>query len=414
MCRRTTLISSFRLQISSQPQKGVRFGVRNSQALTSNQSKKLSTTRPSTPHRYRPLVTCNPPARISPKTARHLATMAPSNARDRDILPDNVKPVNYDISLYDLEFGGTFTYQGTVSILSKIVKSSKEITLNSHQLKIHSAEVSLEHTKTQQSFKSTGISYDTVKQRVTITFADDLPVSDKALVAIKFQGTMNNDMAGFYRSKYKPTTTPAASVAKDDEWHYMFSTQFESCDARRAFPCFDEPNLKATFDFEIELPVDQVALSNMQEKAVKKGKEGFQVVSFERTPIMSTYLLAWAVGDFEYIEDFTKRKYNGKPLPVRVYTTRGLKSQAQYALEHAPQVIDYFSEIFDIDYPLPKSDLLAVHEFVSCLHSIVAQVPCYSDWTQIGLLKLLVDRFPSCIIYALQVIHHMPGHLLII
>ena len=298
-----------------------------------------------------------------------------SSDTDRDILSDNVKPINYDISLYDLEFGGTFTYQGTVSILSKIAKSTKEISLNSHQLKIHSVEVSLEHTKTQQSIKATDVSYDVTKQRATITFAEELPASEKALVIIKFQGTMNNDMAGFYRSKYKPTVAPAASVAKDDDWHYMFSTQFESCDARRAFPCFDEPNLKATFDFEIELPVDQVALSNMPEKAVKESKNGLQVVSFERTPIMSTYLLAWAVGDFEYVEDFTKRKYNGKTLPVRVYTTRGLKSQAQYALEHAPQVIDYFSEIFDIDYPLPKSDLLAVHEFVSCFYIFVTQNP---------------------------------------
>lgn len=123
--------------------------------------------------------------------------------------------------------------------------------------------------------------------------------------------------------------------------------------------------MKATFDFEIEIPEDQVALSNMPEKEVKEvqNKKGLKVVSFERTPVMSTYLLAWAVGDFEYIEDFTKRKYKGKALPVRVYTTRGLKSQAQYALDHAPQVIDYFSEIFAIDYPLPKADLLAVHEF---------------------------------------------------
>lgn len=148
----------------------------------------------------------------------------------------------------------------------------------------------------------------------------------------------------------------------------MFSTQFESCDARRAFPCFDEPNLKATFDFEIELPEDLVALSNMPEQSLRKqARSGFKIVGFERTPIMSTYLLAWAVGDFEYIEDFTKRKYNGKPLPVRVYTTRGLKNQAQWALDHAPQVIDYFSELFGIDYPLPKADLLAVHEFVSIL-----------------------------------------------
>src|SRR4051794_38733828 len=172
-------------------------------------------------------------------------------------------------------------------------------------------------------------------------------------------------MAGFYRSKYKPTVPAAASVPRDDEYHYMLSTQFESCDARRAFPCFDEPNLKATFDFDIEVPEHQTALSNMPEKEVKKGnKAGTKIVSFETTPIMSTYLLAWALGDFEYIEDFTRRKYNGKNLPVRIYTTRGLKGQAQYALDHTPQIIDYYSEIFGVDYPLPKCDLLAVHEFV--------------------------------------------------
>ena len=125
----------------------------------------------------------------------------------------------------------------------------------------------------------------------------------------------------------------------------MFSTQFESCDARRAFPCFDEPNLKATFDFAIEIPEDQVALSNMPEKEVKQGTEGRKVVVFDRTPLMSTYLLAWAFGDFEYVEDFTRRKYNGKHLPVRVYTTRGLKEQGRFGLENANQVVDYFSEV---------------------------------------------------------------------
>ncbi|CAG8957503.1 hypothetical protein HYFRA_00011485 [Hymenoscyphus fraxineus] len=291
--------------------------------------------------------------------ARYLATMPPSDVLDRDILPDNLKAINYAISIYDIELGGNFTYQGTVSILSNITKPSKEITLNTHQLKIHSAELTLG----EKSIKSTGTSYDTSKQRATLSFSDDLPVSDKALLVIKFEGIINNDMAGFYRSKYKPVVPPAPSVPKDGDEHVMFSTQFESCDARRAFPCFDEPNLKATFDFEIELPEDQVALSNMPEKSTKKSKNGFKVVSFDRTPVMSTYLLTWAVGDFEYIEDFTKRKYNGKNLPVRVYTTRGLKSQAQYALDHAPQIIDYFSDVFDIEYPLPKSDLLAVHEF---------------------------------------------------
>ena len=143
----------------------------------------------------------------------------------------------------------------------------------------------------------------------------------------------------------------------------MFSTQFEACDCRRALPCFDEPNLKATFDFEIEIPTGLTALSNMPEKASRPGKEGRTIHSFEKTPVMSTYLLAFAFGDFEYIEAFTERKYSGKQIPVRIYTTRGLKEQGAWGLEHSHKIIDYFSEIFEIDYPLPKADVLAVHEF---------------------------------------------------
>lgn len=71
------------------------------------------------------------------------------------------------------------------------------------------------------------------------------------------------------------------------------------------------------------------------------------------------------MGDFEYVEAMTQRKYQGKSIPVRVYTTRGLKDQARFALECAHRTVDYFSEIFEIEYPLPKADLLAVHEFVS-------------------------------------------------
>jgi aminopeptidase N len=291
--------------------------------------------------------------------------MTATSHSDRDILPDTVKPVHYDLSLYDIELGGAFSFQGTVKITAKVLESTKSIVLNSHQLKIHDSEVLVESSETQKPLESSDISYDAPRQRATIEFSEKIPASNTVVIVINFQGIMNNEMAGFYRSKYKPAATPAGSVAKDDEFHYMFSTQFESSDARRAFPCFDEPNLKATFNVKIELPEDQVTLSNMPVKAVETGKTGLHVVSFERTPVMSTYLLAWAVGDFEYIESFTKRKYKGQHLPVRVYTTKGLKEQGRFALEHAHQIVDYFSEIFKIDYPLPKADLLAVHEFVS-------------------------------------------------
>ncbi|RKF60679.1 Alanine/arginine aminopeptidase [Erysiphe neolycopersici] len=282
---------------------------------------------------------------------------------DRDILPNHVKPINYNLSLYDLELQGNFKYQGTVRILSTFVKSFKEITLNAHEIQLHSAEIHLELSETQQTFESVDISYDVSRQRVTIHFPVEIPKTERGTIVIRFQGKINNNMAGFYRSKYKPLVAPALSVPSDGDFHLMFSTQFESCDARRAFPCFDEPNLKASFEFEIEVPDDQIALSNMPEKSSKVEKKGFKAVSFERTPIMSTYLLAWAVGDFEFIEVFTERRYRNKPLPIRIYTTKGLKSQGQFTLELVPQIVDYYSDIFGIEYPLPKCDLLVVHEF---------------------------------------------------
>ncbi|ETS77466.1 hypothetical protein PFICI_11340 [Pestalotiopsis fici W106-1] len=281
---------------------------------------------------------------------------------DRDTLPENVKPSHYSLSISSLEFKD-WTYQGKVTIDVQIAEPTKDIIINAIELKLASAKLTLSQNKGTQEFSTANFAYNERQQRATLAFAEEIPASQKAHLEIEFEGILNHDMAGFYRSQYKPVVPAAKSVPRDDDFHYMFSTQFESCDARRAFPCFDEPRLKSTFDFEIEVPDDQVALSNMPVKSTTPSGEGRHVVAFERTPVMSTYLLAWAVGDFEYIEALTDRRYNGKQIPVRVYTTRGLKEQGRWALEHAPKTIDLFSESFGIDYPLPKSDLLAVHEF---------------------------------------------------
>lgn len=134
------------------------------------------------------------------------------------------------------------------------------------------------------------VTYDKKNERATIKLSEKLPTGE-AVLAITFVGTMNTAMSGFYRSKYKPATTPAAGTPKDGDHYYMFSTQFEACDARRAFPCFDEPNLKASFELEIEIPDDLVALSNMPERSSSKGsKSGLKKVLFEKTPAMSTYV----------------------------------------------------------------------------------------------------------------------------
>lgn len=138
--------------------------------------------------------------------------------------------------------------------------------------------------------KASEISYDKQSERASFKFSQDVPPSDVVL-SINFTGTMNSAMAGFYRSKYKPAIEPVADTPKEDDFYYMLSTQFESCDARRAFPCFDEPNLKSTFDFEIEVPKGQTALSNMPVKSERDGnKPELKFVTFERTPVMSTYV----------------------------------------------------------------------------------------------------------------------------
>ena len=237
----------------------------------------------------------------------------------------------------------------------EVKTSTSTISVNANELKIQSAEIAGE--------KASKIWYDEKNQRATCDFSGSIPPGP-AILIFEFTGTINHAMAGFYRSLYKSLGNPPKSITVEGDQQVMFSTQFESSDARRALPCFDEPNLKASFDVSIEVPEDVTALSNMPVKKTSPGsREGLKVVEFEKTPVMSTYLLAWAIGDFEYVEAETERTYGGKHLPVRVYTTRGLKDRGTLALSVCRQVVDYFSDIFNLEYPLPKTDLLAVHEF---------------------------------------------------
>ncbi|KAI1341791.1 peptidase family M1 [Xylariaceae sp. FL0016] len=340
---------------------------------TSRPATRGKTTNPHPSHHSYPRGAALLPSPNPPLPTRRLFSTTPSRScsaiipsslmADRDILPATVKPSHYDLAISGLKFDD-WTYQGQVTIDISIQESLKEIVLNSIELKLHKAEVTIAQGK---SFQAASFDYDEKKQRATLHFSEEIPKSEKASLKIGFEGIINNDMAGFYRSKYKPAVPAHDSVPRDDTFHYMLSTQFEACDARRAFPCFDEPRLKTTYDFQIEIPDGLTALSNMpvvnDKPEPSPDHQGFQVWKFERTPLMSSYLLAWAVGDFEYVESHTERRYNGVQIPVRVYTTRGLKDQGKWALEHAPKTIDLFSEKFGIDYPLPKADLLAVHEF---------------------------------------------------
>jgi aminopeptidase N len=281
-----------------------------------------------------------------------------------DQAPTNlVKPRHYDLELRNLDFEN-WKYDGIVSITVEFIKPSRSITINATHLNFKNAQVLVDGDAALTS-KATSFDGDDNMQVVRINLDNEIPATKSATIIIAFQGAITDSLAGFYRSKYKPVVQQAASVVGDaDGSHYALSTQFQASYARRAFPCFDVPNLKATFALAIEVPSDQVALSNMPVRNIKPNDDraGWHMVSFETSPVMSTYLLAWAVGDFAYVEAFTDQTYNGRRIPVRVYAVRGLQSQGQFALTLAPRVIDLFSGVFDIPYPLDKMDLLAVPE----------------------------------------------------
>jgi aminopeptidase N len=137
----------------------------------------------------------------------------------------------------------------------------------------------------------------------------------------------------------------------------MAVTQFEAIDARRAFPCWDEPALKATFRVKLTIAKDLDGLNNMP--VVKEEVYGNKkTLEFDITPIMSTYLVAAAVGHFEFIETKSKRG-----ITVRVYVPPGNIDRSKFSLDVAVKVLDYYEEYFAINYPLPKLDLILVPDF---------------------------------------------------
>ena len=158
-------------------------------------------------------------------------------------------------------------------------------------------------------------------------------------------------MAGFYRSNY---------TNREGETKTMVSTQFESLDARRCFPCVDEPGRKATFQCTLVVKEELVALSNMPVLEEKPAGNGRKQVKFETTPMMSTYLLAFVVGEFDYIEGKTE---NG--VLLRVYTPPGKQRLGDFALEVGLKALDLFDKTFGEKFPLPKMDMVGIPEFAA-------------------------------------------------
>lgn len=165
-----------------------------------------------------------------------------------------------------------------------------------------------------------------------------------------FNGQLNDQMRGFYRSVY----------TVNGEERTLAVTQFEATDARRAFPCWDEPALKAVFEVTLVVPRDRVVISNMPPSHTELEEGGLKTVRFAETPMMSTYLLAFVVGEFDHVETRT-----AEGVAVRVYTPVGKAEQGRFALEVASRTLSFFQDYFEVAYPLPKMDLIAIPDFAA-------------------------------------------------
>ncbi len=261
------------------------------------------------------------------------------------LIPSDVRPLGYDITL-EPDFA-TFTFRGSESVQIEVSSPTNSITLNAIELDIQSCTVTPGGSET---LSAEAISFNEEEETATFKFASQLPTGT-ATLDIEFTGELNDKLRGFYRSSY---------IDIDGNERYMATTQMEATDARRSFPCWDEPALKATFDLTLVVPSDMTAVSNMPAVSEEEIRSGIKSVRYARTPIMSTYLLAFIIGDLSYIEQVGD---NGTL--IRVFTTRGREEQGRFALETATRLLKYFNDYFGIPYPLPKLDHFAIPDFAA-------------------------------------------------
>ncbi len=250
-------------------------------------------------------------------------------------LPSTVIPSHYTLHLSPDIHAKTFA--GTEIINITLAQPATAITLNSAEIKISSL------TATAQGKQQTGtVSYDPKLEQATLTFPAALPAGHVEL-HLQYTGILNNDLRGFYLSH----------TAKRD----YAVTQFEATDARRAFPSFDEPALKATFDLSLTVDHGDTVIANTPMLSDTPAADGRHTETFATTPRMSTYLLAFQVGDWACI------KGSSDGVPIRVCSTPDKANLTGYALHTAEHVLHFYDTYFGIKYALPKLDLIGIPDF---------------------------------------------------
>ena len=260
-------------------------------------------------------------------------------------LPTTVVPERYEIRLTPDLAAATFVGEEKISL--QVREPVRQIILNAAELEFHTAAIKGADGAVVQGKES----FDTENEQATLTFPQMMSPGRWEL-QITFSGILNSKLHGFYRSTYKSANGQDKVLA---------STQFESTDARRAFPCWDEPAFKAIFQVTLVVDENLTAISNsgvMRESSLRG--TGKKEVVFADTIKMSTYLVAFIVGEFEGTEPVMVGK-----APLRVWAVPGKRQLAKYAQEIGRFSLSYFSRYYDIPYPGDKLDLIAIPDFAS-------------------------------------------------
>uniref|UniRef100_A0A8C1VS32 Leucyl-cystinyl aminopeptidase n=1 Tax=Cyprinus carpio TaxID=7962 RepID=A0A8C1VS32_CYPCA len=249
-------------------------------------------------------------------------------------LPPSVHPVHYNISLHpNLTL---MTFQGSVSILVKVLHETKNIVLHGSDMNI---------SKVTFEGKEVHVLEYKPWQQIAIKFPEDLKKGQYVL-NINYTAQLSNSYDGFYNSSYVDTNVLAA-------------TQFEPLAARKAFPCFDEPAFKSTFTIKLTRERKYISLSNMPKVKTTDLKNGLQEDEFGKSVKMSTYLVAFIVAEFIGVSN------NVSKTKVSVYAVPDKKDQVQYALDTACKLLEFYNTFFEYDYPLSKLDLVAIPDFLA-------------------------------------------------
>ena len=264
--------------------------------------------------------------------------------QDRFRLPRTVVPSRYDITIRpDLE---AVSFTGSETIAVEVHERLTEIVVNALDLSIDGGIL---RPAGGEPIEITSVVFDRETQRATLTLASPAEPG-AATLELRFAGILNDQLHGFYRSTY--------TDAETGDVHTVAATQFEAADARRAFPCWDEPDMKAVFGISLVVPEHLAAISNGPEVERTSDGDGWDLVRFADTMSMSTYLVAFVVGRLELTAPV---EVDG--IPIRVAHVPGKGHLASFAVDAAVFSMAFFREYYDLPYPDQKVDMVALPDF---------------------------------------------------